>query len=175
MIRVDGALREVEWNVALDYVSHALKDVANTHGGRSDRCAGFTAFNAWKNSICCKKLMSANGFGKCGFPSAPSRFFTGRKAAGAPWLGSETCRKSRTLTVLVVGSFLRKDHPLFAQRLRQLGQERWEGQSAISDVRRPLDQPARPDYGSSGRVDDGLGGVVKAGRGAQGRFASRWA
>ena len=33
MIRVDGTLREVEWNVALDYVSHALKDIAKQHGG----------------------------------------------------------------------------------------------------------------------------------------------
>lgn len=28
-------LREVEWNVALDYVAHALKDIAKTHGGES--------------------------------------------------------------------------------------------------------------------------------------------
>jgi predicted molibdopterin-dependent oxidoreductase YjgC len=35
MIRVDGALREVDWNVALDYVSHALKDVVGSSGGES--------------------------------------------------------------------------------------------------------------------------------------------
>ena len=35
MIRVEGTLREVEWNIALDYVSHALTDIARTHGGES--------------------------------------------------------------------------------------------------------------------------------------------
>ena len=35
MVRVDGALREVDWNVALDYVSHALKDVVSTSGAES--------------------------------------------------------------------------------------------------------------------------------------------
>ncbi|MDA0189809.1 MAG: NADH-quinone oxidoreductase subunit NuoG, partial [Proteobacteria bacterium] len=40
MIRVDGTLREVDWNVALDYVSHALKDIAKTHGGEAIAALG---------------------------------------------------------------------------------------------------------------------------------------
>ena len=44
MVRVDGALREVEWNVALDYVCHALK------GHREDSLAGVIAALAAPNS-----------------------------------------------------------------------------------------------------------------------------
>jgi len=43
-------------------------------------------------------------------------------AAGAPsvrWLGTSIASLSSLQRVLVVGSFLRKDHPLFAQRIRQ--------------------------------------------------------
>jgi NADH-quinone oxidoreductase subunit G len=38
---------------------------------------------------------------------------------GTPWLGMKIADISRLDRVLVVGSFLRKDHPLIAQRLRQ--------------------------------------------------------
>jgi NADH dehydrogenase/NADH:ubiquinone oxidoreductase subunit G len=37
----------------------------------------------------------------------------------ARWLGRAIASLSRLDAVLVVGSFLRKDHPLLAQRLRQ--------------------------------------------------------
>ena len=41
------------------------------------------------------------------------------KAGGAPWLGMPIADFARLDRVLVVGSFLRKDHPLLTQRLRQ--------------------------------------------------------
>ena len=40
MVRVDGELREVEWNVALDYVSHGLKDIVKTHGAAAVAALG---------------------------------------------------------------------------------------------------------------------------------------
>ncbi|MFN4147918.1 MAG: molybdopterin-dependent oxidoreductase, partial [Rhodocyclaceae bacterium] len=39
--------------------------------------------------------------------------------AGAPWLGMRIAELGSLDRVLIVGSFLRKDHPLIAQRLRQ--------------------------------------------------------
>ncbi|WP_367916780.1 molybdopterin-dependent oxidoreductase, partial [Leadbetterella sp. DM7] len=39
--------------------------------------------------------------------------------AGVPWLGMPLTALNELDRVLVVGSFLRKDHPLMAQRLRQ--------------------------------------------------------
>lgn len=38
---------------------------------------------------------------------------------GAPWLGINIANISQLKSVLIVGSTLRKDHPLIAQRLRQ--------------------------------------------------------
>jgi NADH-quinone oxidoreductase subunit G len=40
-------------------------------------------------------------------------------ASGIPWLGMPVADLAKLDRVLVVGSFLRKDHPLIAQRLRQ--------------------------------------------------------
>ncbi|MFN7836072.1 MAG: molybdopterin-dependent oxidoreductase, partial [Burkholderiaceae bacterium] len=43
--------------------------------------------------------------------------------AGIPWLGMDICDIAGLDAVLVVGSQLRKDHPLFAQRLRQAAKQ----------------------------------------------------
>ena len=48
-----------------------------------------------------------------------SDFSIDGKRAGAPWLGMKIAELGGLDRVLVVGSFLRKDHPLIANRLRQ--------------------------------------------------------
>ena len=48
-----------------------------------------------------------------------SDFSADGKRAGIPWLGMKIAELGELDRVLVVGSFLRKDHPLIAQRLRQ--------------------------------------------------------
>jgi NADH-quinone oxidoreductase subunit G len=53
------------------------------------------------------------------------------KLGGTPWLGLRLSEIKDLDAVLVVGSFLRKDHPLFAQRLRQVG-KKWGKVSLLS-------------------------------------------
>ncbi len=43
---------------------------------------------------------------------------------GVPWLGMPVAEINALDRVLVVGSFLRKDHPLIAARVRQLAKKR---------------------------------------------------
>jgi NADH-quinone oxidoreductase subunit G len=61
--------------------------------------------------------------GKLGGPAdfrlRHSDFSGDGKRAGIPWLGMPIADIAQLDRVLVVGSFLRKDHPLIAQRLRQ--------------------------------------------------------
>jgi NADH-quinone oxidoreductase subunit G len=122
MIRVDGQLREVEWNVALDYVSHALKDVAASHGG--DSIASLAApYSTLEELYLLQKLTRALGSGSVDFRPRRRDFSADGKLAGTPWLGLRISEIKYLDAVLVVGSFLRKDHPLFAQRLRQLAKK----------------------------------------------------
>ena len=122
MIRVDGALREVEWNVALDYVAHALKDVAHTHG--SEAVAALASPHSTLEELyLLQKLMRGLGSGNVDFRPRRRDFSTDGKLAGIPWLGLKLAEIQDLDAVLVVGSFLRKDHPLFAQRLRQLAKK----------------------------------------------------
>ncbi|MBK8525392.1 MAG: NADH-quinone oxidoreductase subunit G [Betaproteobacteria bacterium] len=118
MIRVDGQLREVEWNVALDYVAHALKDIVKEQGAGE---LGFLAspHATLEELVLLKKVASGLGSKNVDFRLRRRDFSADGKRAGTPWLGLKISEIKDLDAALVVGSFLRKDHPLLAQRLRQ--------------------------------------------------------
>ena len=122
MVRVDGALREVEWNVALDYVSHALKDIVQSHGAESIAALASPHSTA-EELYLLQKITHGLGSGNVDFRPRRSDFSTDGKRAGIPWLGMRIVEIQDLDAALVVGSFLRKDHPLLAQRLRQLARK----------------------------------------------------
>jgi NADH-quinone oxidoreductase subunit G len=65
------------------------------------------------------KLVRAMGSDNVDFRLRQSDFSADGKRAGVPWLGMKLAELGALDRVLVVGSFLRKDHPLVASRLRQ--------------------------------------------------------
>ena len=118
MVKQGGEWREVDWNVALDYVAHGLKDVAGEHGG--DAIAALAAQSSTLEELfLLGKVMKGLGSGNIDFRPRQSDFGTDFKRAGTPWLGMALSEIKDLDAVLVIGSFLRKDHPLIAQRLRQ--------------------------------------------------------
>lgn len=125
MVRVDGLMREVEWNVALDYVTHALQDIAKSHGGSEIAVLG-SPHATLEELYLLQKL--TRGLGSGNIDSRPRRrdFSSDGQRNGAPWLGLPLAEVGALNAVFVVGSFLRKDHPLFAQRLRQLAKKQGE-------------------------------------------------
>ncbi|MBS1228685.1 MAG: NADH-quinone oxidoreductase, chain [Proteobacteria bacterium] len=161
MIRVDGALREVDWNVALDYVSHALKDIAKTHGGEAIAALG-SAHSTLEELHLLQKLTRGLGSGSVDFRNRRRDFSADGKLAGTPWLGLKLSEIKDLDAALVVGSFLRKDHPLFAQRLRQLAKK--SGQVSLISV--TGDDPLINLHGqltvAPDQLANALAGVVKA-------------
>jgi NADH-quinone oxidoreductase subunit G len=118
MVKQGGAWKEVDWNVALDYAAHALRDVAKTHGGAA--IGGLLSPHATLEEMyLAQKLMRGLGSENIDFRLRQTDFSADGKRKGAPWLGMKISDISRLDRVLVVGSFVRKDHPLIAQRLRQ--------------------------------------------------------
>ncbi|MFA4970214.1 MAG: NADH-quinone oxidoreductase subunit NuoG [Sulfuritalea sp.] len=118
MVKQGGEWKEVDWNVALDYASHALRDVAKTHGGAA--IGGLLSPHATLEEMyLAQKLLRGLGSENIDFRLRQSDFSADGHRRGAPWLGMRIADISRLDRVLVVGSFLRKDHPLVAQRLRQ--------------------------------------------------------
>ena len=118
MVKQGGEWREVDWNVALDYVCHGLKDVAREFGGDS-LAALASPSSTLEELYLLGKVMKGLGSGNFDFRPRQKDFATDFKRAGTPWLGMRLSEIADLDAALVVGSFLRKDHPLIAQRLRQ--------------------------------------------------------
>ena len=115
MIKQGGEWREVEWKVALEYVSRGLKDIAQAHGGASLGALA-TPHSTLEELYLLQKLMRGLGSENIDFRLRRSDF---RAAPKAPWLGMKIAEISSLDRVLVVGSFLNQDQPLLANRLRQ--------------------------------------------------------
>ncbi|MBS3935461.1 MAG: NADH-quinone oxidoreductase subunit G [Sulfuritalea sp.] len=118
MVKQGGAWKEVDWNVALDYAAHALRDVAKNQG--ADALGALVSPHATLEEMALAgKLLRGLGSDNIDFRLRQNDFSLDGQRNGTPWLGMKIADIGALDRVLVVGSFLRKDHPLIAQRLRQ--------------------------------------------------------
>ena len=118
MVKQDGKWQEVEWQVALEYAANGLRHIANGAGaGQIGALA--TANSTLEELYLLQKLMRGIGSQNVDFRLRQSDFSGDGKQQGAPWLGMSIADISQADRFLIVGSFLRKDHPLLAARIRQ--------------------------------------------------------
>jgi NADH-quinone oxidoreductase subunit G len=104
MVKRDGNWQELDWEQAFEFLVPRLQDdfgvLASPH-------------STLEELFLTSKLAPAD------FRLRHSDFSADGKRAGIPWLGMPLADLGKLDRVLVVGSFLRKDHPLIAHRLRQ--------------------------------------------------------
>jgi NADH-quinone oxidoreductase subunit G len=115
MLKQGGQWREVEWQAALEYVANGLRQIKTDHGA-----AGIGGLLSPHSTVEELHLATAllRGLGSDNVDHR-LRHADFTPHAGAHWLGLPIAGLSQLQRVLVVGSSLRKDHPLFAQRIRQ--------------------------------------------------------
>jgi len=118
MIKQDGKWQEVEWQVALEYAANGLRHIANGAGAEQVGALA-TANSTLEELYLLQKLMRGIGSDNVDFRLRQSDFSADAKQQGAPWLGMSIADIGRADRLLIVGSFLRKDHPLLAARIRQ--------------------------------------------------------
>ncbi len=118
MVKQGGEWKEVEWNVALDYASHALRDVRKEHGAAAIG-ALLSPHATLEEMYLAGQLLRGIGSDNIDFRLRQRDFSLDGQRNGIPFLGMKLAELGELDRVLVVGSFLRKDHPLVAQRLRQ--------------------------------------------------------
>ena len=111
----DGAWRTVDWPEALELVASGLKRIVAAGDG-SEIGALATPHSTLEELYLLQKLM--RGLGSDNIDTR-LRQTDGEMPAVAPALGLSIDAFSNLDRVLVVGSFLRKDQPLLAQRIRQ--------------------------------------------------------
>jgi NADH-quinone oxidoreductase subunit G len=118
MLKQDGKWLEVEWQVALEYVANGLRQIAGSAG--ADQIAALaTPHSTLEELYLLQKLMRGVGSSNVDFRLRQSDFSADGKQAGVPWLGMGVAEINTRDRFLIVGSFLRKDHPLLAARIRQ--------------------------------------------------------
>ncbi len=145
MLKQGGQWQEVEWQVALEYVANGLRQIA-TENGAAYIGALVTPNSTLEEMYLLKKLLSGLGSDSVDFrlrqvdfsadgkqaknhphPNLPpegegtidsSQVTGGEPRQFLPWLGMAVAELNQADRFLLVGSFLRKDHPLLASRIR---------------------------------------------------------
>jgi NADH-quinone oxidoreductase subunit G len=116
MIKQDGRWQETDWQTALEYVAHGLRNIKHEHG--TDAIAALAAPTSTLEELSLlQKLVRGLGSNNVDFRPRQSDFSL--DGTITPWLGMSITEFGALKRAFVVGSFLRKDHPLLAARLRQ--------------------------------------------------------
>ncbi len=116
MIKQGNEWHETDWQTALEYVAHGLKDIQKNHG--VDAIAAVASPHSTLEELALlQKMMRGLGSDNVNFRPRQTDFALGGKIK--PWLGMKIAEFAHLQDVLLIGSFLRKDHPLLAARLRQ--------------------------------------------------------
>ena len=115
MIKQGGEWQAVDWQTALEYVANGLKQIKSEHGAASIGTLA-SPHSTLEELYLSASLMRGLGSENIDYRLRNAEF---SPAASLHWLGTSIASLSQLQRVLVVGSNLRKDHPLFAQRIRQ--------------------------------------------------------
>ncbi|MBE2242505.1 MAG: NADH-quinone oxidoreductase subunit G, partial [Burkholderiaceae bacterium] len=118
MIKENGAWKAVDWQAALDYVARGLQQVVHTRGAQAVG-ALVSPQRTLEEMHLLARLVRGLGSDNIDHRLRHADFSNAAAEGSARWLGMPIAALSTLERVLVIGSFLRKDHPLFAQRIRQ--------------------------------------------------------
>jgi len=115
MLKQGGEWKAVDWQTALEYVANGLKQIKADHGADSIGTLA-SPHSTLEELYLAAALMRGIGSDSIDYRLRHAEF---APVKGVRWLGASIASLSTLQRVLVVGSNLRKDHPLFAQRIRQ--------------------------------------------------------
>ena len=115
MIKQGDRWTSVDWQTALEYIANGLKLIKADHGANSIGTLA-SPHSTVEELFLAGALMRGLGSDNIDHRLRNAEF---APAGSVRWLGTSIASLSELQRVLIVGSNLRKDHPLFAQRIRQ--------------------------------------------------------
>lgn len=115
MLKQGGNWIVVDWQTALEYVANGLKQIKADHGAASIG-ALVSPHSTLEELFLTGALVRGLGSQNIDYRLRNAEFTA---TEGVRYLGTSIASLSELQSVLVLGSNLRKDHPLFAQRIRQ--------------------------------------------------------
>ena len=134
MIKQGGQWQSVDWSTALDYVADGLRRVKAEFGVSAMGAIG-SPHSTVEELHLLGQLMRGFGSDNVDHRTRHADGSAAAPAGSARWLGRSIASLSTLQGAFVIGSFLRKDHPLFAQRLRQAARHgaRVHGLNALAE------------------------------------------
>jgi NADH-quinone oxidoreductase subunit G len=115
MIKQDGQWQTTDWQTALEYVVHGLRNIRHEHSVDSIAALA-TPYSTLEELTLLQKMIRGLGSENVDFRLRQSDAVG--DSSFTPWLGMSIDAFSHLKRVFVIGSFLRKDHPLLAAKLR---------------------------------------------------------
>jgi NADH-quinone oxidoreductase subunit G len=118
MIKHNGNWVETDWKTALEFAAGQIKDITNQHG--SDALGVLVSPNStMEEGYLAKKLADGLGCGNIDYRLRQTDFRLDGKRLGTPWMGCNISEIEDLDRILIIGSNLRNEHPLLAQRFRK--------------------------------------------------------
>lgn len=114
MLKQGGEWKVVDWQTALEYVANGLKQIKTDHGP-SAIGALVSPHSTVEELFLATRLVRGLGSENVDYRLRNAEF---AQPEGVRWLGTNIASLSNLQRALVIGSNLRKDHPLFALRMR---------------------------------------------------------
>ncbi len=118
MIKQDSEWQECDWETALEFIATGLKEIKEKFGSQSIGALA-SPHSTLEELFLLQKLVRGLGSENIDHRLRQSDFSSDRHMNGVPWLGMNIADISELKAILIIGSSLRKDHPLIAQRIRR--------------------------------------------------------
>ena len=115
MIKQGGEWKTVDWQTALEYVAHGLRNIRHEHGASA--IASLAAPYATLEELSLLAKMT-RGLGSENIDFRLRQSDAVKDAKFVPWLGMSIADFAELKRIFVIGSHLRKDHPLLTAKLR---------------------------------------------------------
>lgn len=118
MIKHNGQWQETDWKTALEFAAGQLKDITTQHG--ADGLGVLVSPNStMEEGYLIKKLANGLGCGNVDYRLRQTDFRLDGKRVGTPWMGCNIQEIEELDRILLIGSNIRNEHPLLAQRFRK--------------------------------------------------------
>ena len=118
MIKHNGAWQETDWKTALEFAAGQLKDITKQHGAESLGVL-VSPNSTMEEGYLIKQLANGLGCGNVDYRLRQTDFRLDGKRVGTPWMGVNIDEIQDLDRILIIGSNLRNEHPLLAQRFRK--------------------------------------------------------
>jgi NADH-quinone oxidoreductase subunit G len=162
MIKRDGRWLEVDWSAALEFVATELARIHASHGPAAIGALA-TSQATSEELYLLQKLLRSLGSGNVDFRLRQLDFLADAQPNGVPWLGMKVADLNSLDRILVIGSNLRKEQPLLAQRIRQAVKHQGAKLSLINPLGDDFLVAAQSRMiVPPSKIADALAGVVKA-------------